>query len=200
MLITHNEDGCMFSLDDYCKINNLNLINEHDCFYQTKGNIQSIKNYFNNNFHNLEFKAVSDQFSGWEAHNLDDETTHLIIKENDFLNKINNTLKISYAFFMKTRTNTQIPWHYDYPRRGPVLNALLNPEVKSHSFFTRSITDTTDLIECKYTEEEFCLYNTDIPHSVINLDKPRYSFSLWFERGATDLSWTEAVDIIRHTQ
>jgi len=196
--ITHDNNGNMLPLEEFCTLNNLHNITDVDCYYQTTGDTSSIKKYFQDNFNTLEFKSVSPMFSGWQAHNLEDETTQKIIQENDFLSNINKRLKISHSFFMKTCTNTQIPWHYDYPRRGPVLNLLLNSEAKSYSFFTKSITNTSDLIECKYTENKFCLYNTDIIHSVINLDKVRYSFSLWFERGATDLSWEEAVDIMRH--
>lgn len=194
--ITHNSEGQMMSLEDYIKTNNLYAIKDDDCFYSTSGNTLSIKNSFQQNFHLLEWKPVSPHFRGWESYNLNDNTLQELINENVFLYKVNKALKISYAFAMRTWTNTQIPWHYDYPRRGPVLNALLNPEANSRSYFTRSATDTSHLIECKYTEDEFCLYNTDIPHSVINLDTIRYSFSVWFERGATDLSWEEAKEVV----
>jgi len=193
--ITHDSNGNHLLLDQYCVVNNYHSITSQDCFCSIKGNTSSIKKYFEDNFDNLNFIPVNPAMRGWEAHNFDDSVLQQIINDNELLTTINKRFKIFGGFFMKTHANTQIPWHYDYPRRGPVLNLMLN-DVLSYSFFARHTIDTTDLIQCKYDQGQFCLYNTDMVHSVINLDQIRYTISLWFEEGRKELSWEEARDTI----
>lgn len=193
--ITHDSNGNHLSLEQYCIVNNYQDITPQDCFCSIKGDTSSIKKYFDDHFDQLVFNPVAPAIRGWEAHNFDDTVLQKLINENELLTKINNRFKIFGGFFMKTHPNTQIPWHYDYPRRGPVLNLMLN-DAHSHSFFTRHIIDTTDLVQCKYDQGQFCLYNSDMVHSVINLDQIRYTISLWFVEGREELSWEEARDTI----
>jgi hypothetical protein len=55
----------------------------------------------------------------------------------------------------------------------------------SHSVFKTKVKTINDIqfkiIELKYKVKKFYLYNTQIEHAVINLNNPRYFFSVQFE-------------------
>ena len=181
----------------YFENNRVDLLEKDDCYCYLKGDTSSIEDYFKNNFEEIDFQRNFDNFYVWRHSHLDKESSMKIINTNQTLVEINKLLEISHCFFMEISEMSFVNWHFDTPRKGPAINLLLTPESKSYSLFTHDIFDTSNLIECKYNPHQFCLYNTELIHSILNLDSPRYIFSVIFERGKTDLSWNEAKNILR---
>ena len=174
---------------------NFKPITKEDCFCYVKGDTSNIEDFFKNNFKNLNFTNNLPNCNAWRNAPIDWEDIQEIVKNNKTLIKISEVLQISHCLVLEVSINSQIPWHYDYPRKGPAINLLLTPEGKSHSLFTYNIPDTSNLIECRYRPHQFVLYNTDIIHTVLNFEPTRYMFSVCFERGKTNLSWAEAKEI-----
>ena len=183
-------------LDEYCRIKNFGNITNDDCFRQIKSNTHSIEEYFQNNINSLQFFNNAPTKEVWGSCFFDYDTSMELVKNNETLSKINEVLKISNCLILKLSQNSWMAWHYDLPRKGPVINLLLTPEARSVSIFTAEFPEASNIIECKYFPHQFCLYNTDILHSVLNFETPRYLFSACLERGQTDLSWNEAKDIL----
>lgn len=170
-------------------------ITEEDCFCYIKGDTTNIEEYFKNNFDMSTLKNELPNYHVWRHAPVDWDDSQELIKNNETLNKVSKVLEVSHCVVMEISKNSQVPWHYDFPRKGPALNLLLTPNARSHSLFTYNIPDTSNLIECKYPAHQFVLYNTDIIHSILNFEIPRYLFSVCFERGKTDLSWIEAKQV-----
>lgn len=170
------------------------MLQESDCFYPIKGEGLSIENYFFNNKDNLNFRHYLPNFDVQRLCIIDNKDE--LINENETLSKINNILKIDYCMFIEMAANSWVNWHIDSPRKGPVLNLLLTPNVKSHSLFVPEVYNSTNIIECKYSPHKFMLYNTDIVHAVLTFDGPRYLFHATFEKSKKDMSWEEAKSIL----
>lgn len=183
-------------VEEYCRIKNFGHLTEEDCFCQIKSNTQSIEDYFHNNVSKLEFLNNATTKDVWGSCFFDYNTSMELVQSNETLSKIHNVLKISNCLILKLSSNSWMAWHYDLPRKGPALNLLLTPESRSFSVFTSMFPEVSNLVECKYVPHQFCLYNTDIVHSILNFETPRYLFSACFERGQTDLSWNETKDIL----
>jgi hypothetical protein len=183
-------------IKEYCDSKNFGILKEEDCFCQIKSNTYSIEEYVKNNINNFYFYNNATTIDVWKSSFLDYETSTEIVKNNETLSKINEVIKISNCMIMNVSSNSWVTWHYDTPRRGPALNLLLTPEARSFSIFTSKYPEVSNLIECKYVPHQFCLYNTDVVHSILNFETPRYMFTACFERGQTDLTWKEAKDTL----
>lgn len=183
-------------IEEYCRIKDFGYITDNDCFAQIKSNTKSIENYFKENLDNFNFDNNASTKEVWGSCFFDYDTSMDLVKNNVTLSKIHDVLKISNCLILKLSSNAWMAWHYDLPRKGPALNLLLTPEARSFSIFTSKFPEASNIVECKYHPHQFCLYNTDIVHSILNFETPRYLFSACFERGQTDLSWNEAKDIL----
>lgn len=199
-MIMYGEDGKLLFPEEYCKINNIKTLSNDDCYYYIKGNTSNIEEYFKDNFNKLNFEYQLPNFHVWRHTVIDDNDTQELIKNNEFLSKVNEKLKISCFLILESSKNSLINWHFDVPRKGPALNLLLTPEARSASLFTNDMYDLSNLVECKYLPHQFVLYNTDMVHSILNFETVRYMFSACFERGKTDLSWEEAKTILSEIQ
>ena len=183
-------------IEEYCRIKDFGYITDNDCFAQIKSNTKSIENYFKENLDNFNFDNNASTKEVWGSCFFDYNTSMDLVKNNETLSKIHDVLKISNCLILKLSSNAWMAWHYDLPRKGPALNLLLTPEARSFSIFTSKFPEASNIVECKYYPHQFCLYNTDIVHSILNFETPRYLFSACFERGQTDLSWNEAKNIL----
>lgn len=71
-------------------------------------------------------------------------------------------------------------WHVDQYRLSCV-NMLYSIDNTSHTLFGSQRDHLNkDVIELKYEPNTFYLFNNQVPHTVINLDGPRFLFSLYF--------------------
>ena len=72
-------------------------------------------------------------------------------------------------------------WHVDDYRQS-CINMLISYGHISHCFFGKRLGPTgIGINELKYKPYTYYLLNNQEIHSVINFDKPRYMFSLYFE-------------------
>lgn len=79
-------------------------------------------------------------------------------------------------------------WHTD-TRRGVSVNMLLN-DAPSHCLFSINEGGAThEFVELKYEIGSYYLFNNQVPHMVINFDKPRYLMSIEFEEDKYELSY-----------
>jgi hypothetical protein len=102
-----------------------------------------------------------------------------IIEQDKFLKDLHMAHNFT-ALVFKIMPHSVYNWHVD-TKRLCSLNMLLNTEDISHCLFSNAYNSITfDVLELKYKPETYYAFNTKEPHSVINLDKPRYVFSLEF--------------------
>lgn len=90
----------------------------------------------------------------------------------------------------------QYDWHVD-TRRGVGINMLLS-SVKSYVFFTETPNELVkNIYPHKYQADTYYLFNTQVPHMVINLNEPRYLFTLEFAMDKDSLSFDQLRQDIR---
>ena len=194
------EDGSILMPHEYCVINNIAPITKDDCFCYINGDASSIVSYFYSHFNDINLTGPYNdlQFNVWKSFCFSKEKCEEIINESFVLKEINKILKISKCMILEVSPNSFLAWHHDYPVKGPVLNLLITTNHRSHSLFTYNIPNTSNLVECLYKPNQFCLYNTDMIHSILNFEKPRYIFSAIFEKGESEeLDWTTAKEILK---
>lgn len=173
------------------------MITDYDCYFPINGDTKFIEEYYKQNYLTFDFKKIYDDYDVYTMHIFEHHTVRDIVENDPTLSKIDKIFKISHSFIMKISPNSCVGWHLDIPRKGPVLNLMLTPEARSYSIFTDSLYNTSGIIECKYPPHQFVLYNTDRLHSITNFEHPRCIFSVMFERGKTDLTWTEALHTLK---
>lgn len=89
---------------------------------------------------------------------------------------------------IKMEPYQQYDWHVD-TRRGVGINMLLG-HTKSYVLFTERPTDLVKNIRPhKYQENIYYVFNTQVPHSVVNLSGQRYLFTIEFEKDKTELTF-----------
>lgn len=81
---------------------------------------------------------------------------------------------------LKTDPHQAYMWHRD-ENRGLSVNLLLTPGRCSHCLFDTPTNEyNLYFTELDYAPRTFYLFNTQIPHTVINFGEPRYLFSVEF--------------------
>jgi hypothetical protein len=85
-------------------------------------------------------------------------------------------------------------WHQD-TQRGVGINMLIN-EVKSHCLFaTHQVNEiVTGFTELKYKPHTYYLFNTQVPHMVINFAEPRYMLTVEFEKHKNELTYKDVLN------
>ena len=127
--------------------------------------------------------------NGWNAYLVDKD---IWIKEQ-VLSKIDFKFPIKNAAILKTNPNRCYEWHV-YDDRGATINLLLENHSHSKCYFGRMSSESWDqyeIFECPYEKETFYLFNTQVPHTVINLQNHRYLFSIEFETPANKLKYSD---------
>ena len=79
-------------------------------------------------------------------------------------------------------------WHTD-TRRGVGVNMLLTPEIKSSCLFAKGEGVQFKFEELPYKPDTYYLFNTQVRHTVINFDQPRYLFTIEFLADKDQLSF-----------
>lgn len=119
--------------------------------------------------------------------------------QEPLLQKINSQFKINFASVYISQKQTGYPFHRD-GHRNVTINMLISSGI-SHSLFKiedwiyedrEFVAEEWHFEELVFEERKFYLYNTDMPHGVINFDKTRYMFSVKFED--EDLTYKELYD------
>lgn len=152
--------------------------------YRKLGESVFIQDYFDNlNANELEF----EDYFGLLVHRLDSE---IYLKE-PLLAEVNKTHKISQAGFIKTEPWRNYAWHQD-AIRGVGINLLLTPRVNSMVMFGEGLNNDTvefSIMPFQYEPRQFYLFNTQIMHTIINFDQPRYLFTVDFEEDKESLTY-----------
>lgn len=84
------------------------------------------------------------------------------------------------AGILRMAPNTCYTWHTDGKRLGAV-NMLLE-HTESHCLFALEDGVYFPVERLPYEVGHYVAFNTQVPHTVINLDGPRYLFSIEFAR------------------
>lgn len=128
-----------------------------------------------------------------------DDFKGVTIPRNKFLKepvlkKLDDRFGIEFAWILIIEKNTVINFHIDSFRKSTV-NMLLSSGI-SYSIFKKDIESNnkyrTKFEELVFEKKCFYLFNVSHPHSVVNLDKPRFMFSIKFRDG--DLTYNEVFD------
>lgn len=100
------------------------------------------------------------------------------------------------AGVLKMDPFTQYDWHVD-GRRGVGVNLLLSFEGTSVCMFTEQPNQTVkNVYPVGYKPDTYTVFNTQVPHCVVNFEKPRYLFSIEFNKGKDELSYTDLLNEI----
>jgi hypothetical protein len=92
-----------------------------------------------------------------------------------------------HAGILRMQPNSCYNWHVDTDRKVG-LNMLIQ-DGKSHCLFMVEDNGLRCRVEeLKYQPDSYYVFNTQVPHMVLNIEQPRYLFSLEFldeDRGLT---------------
>ena len=106
-----------------------------------------------------------------------------------------------HAGVLRMKPNTCYNWHVDTDRKVGI-NMLLSTDADSHCVFLRGEPGVVfDVKELKYKPNSYYVFNTQVPHMVLNAAQPRYLFSLEFleeDRGLTFNELCEDVEGMNH--
>ena len=122
-----------------------------------------------------EAQAWSDHF-GFHAIELDPN----LIQCDAALKLVHQVQPIARLGLLMIRPSNFYKWHRDGYRQC-CLNMLISQNHNSHTLFGKDIDyQNMSVVELKYKPETLYLFNNQEQHCVVNLDGPRYLFSLYF--------------------
>jgi len=104
---------------------------------------------------------------------------HSLAMKDEFLKKLFEKHKFLIGV-LKLEPNNVYNWHID-GERAVGINALIE-ESNSHCLFIDNIVNdyVFETSELKYQVGEYVVFNTSIPHMVINFEKERYMLTVKF--------------------
>lgn len=161
------------------------MIDTKNCYSMFTGKAEVIPNYFSQHQHKLSYIPLM----GWSASPVPEE----IYLQEPVLKEINSQFNIARAGILRMDSNRCYKWHVDF-YRGVTINLLLTPEQHSHCYFGDAedeYQEQFNFIELKYTKNDFYLFNTEVVHTVLNYDEPRYLFSVEFSKHKHELKYEE---------
>lgn len=80
---------------------------------------------------------------------------------------------------------TVYDWHVD-ERRGVSVNMLIDSGFSLTLYTTYENNLVRPIRVAEYVPNQYHLFNTQMPHAVFNFDKPRYLFTLEFQKDKTE--------------
>ena len=102
-----------------------------------------------------------------------------------------------HAGVLKMEPNTCYNWHTDTDRKTG-LNMLLSDDGNSRCVFLAGEPGVVfKTQELKYKPDTYYVFNTQIPHAVLNTEKPRYLFSVEFLEKDRGLTFNELCEDIK---
>lgn len=115
---------------------------------------------------------------------------HEILGLDSFLVNLSKKRKF-HAGILRMEPNTCYNWHVDTDRKVG-LNMLLADNGDSRCLFLDGPPGVVfKTKELKYETDTYYVFNTQVPHIVLNTDEPRYLFSLEFLEEDRDLTFDE---------
>lgn len=91
---------------------------------------------------------------------------------------------------LKIRPFSQYDWHVD-ENRGVAINMLISHSDSFVMFSEHLDPLVKDILPLNYDIGSYYLFNTQVPHSVINFNGDRYLFTLEFKRDKNSLTYEE---------
>lgn len=108
------------------------------------------------------------------------ELDHQLIQADPALRAVNSVQAIGRLGLLMIKPSTFYKWHKDAHRLS-CLNMLVSRNHNSHTLFGEEIDGLNmSITELRYKPDTLYLFNNQAQHCVINLDGPRYLFSLYF--------------------
>jgi hypothetical protein len=102
------------------------------------------------------------------------------IEEEPALREVQQITPIARLGILKLPALWVYSWHRDQTRQA-CINLLLSRDHHSHTLFGEPVNSTTfEALELCYPPSRYVLFNNQVPHTVINLDRDRYLLSLEF--------------------
>lgn len=115
------------------------------------------------------------------------------VEEDDFLRELAKNYSFD-AVIVKMSPNSCYNWHRDTKRQCSV-NMLIDG-FDSHCVFSNDPEDVNiPVMELKYQPETYYAFDTQTPHMILNLNNPRYLFSLEFKDDDEKLSFSELIKL-----
>lgn len=171
------------------------MLKDEDCFIKINNDTSNIIDYFQNNFDNLNWQ---EHESLWNLALIPLD----ILLTNSTLKIINKHFEIEGAGIIKMDPFECYKWHVDFSR-GPAINLHLNCfESLSLCLFEEKELNKERIkyLSLNYQPDTFYLFNTQVPHMILNFSKPRYLFTLQFKRNKDELTYSEVKKICEQIQ
>lgn len=148
---------------------------ENPCFCSLKNKAEHIAEYA---LTIVEENLPWEEHFGFDAFEL---PLDIILQLEPALKAVHDKHKIQRVGILRIHGNNMYDWHVDEFRLS-CINLLINKDHHSHTLFGMQRNHINKVItELKYEPDTFYLFNNQIQHCVINLDKHRYLLSLYFE-------------------
>jgi hypothetical protein len=143
----------------------------------------------------LEFAATAQNWQDYYNFKAIQVPAEILAKDPFLVNLSNKHL--FQAGIVQLSPYVCYDWHID-SRRGVGVNMLLTPEIKSHCLFTNTEGVQFPFEELVYEPDTYYLFNTQVRHTVINFDKPRYLFTLEFKADKDQLPFANLLTQIKN--
>lgn len=150
------------------------LIQQSDCFLPLKLKAQELPCYLNG--------LICSELP-WQKHFGFDcvEIEKSWIDKEPALKAVHSLHKIKQLGLLRVESLSMYDWHVDGYRQS-CLNMLISENHNSITLFGNQRDYVNkNIIQLKYEPRTYYLFNNQMQHCVINLDEPRYLFSLYFE-------------------
>lgn len=145
-----------------------------DCFAPLKQKAQELPSYLHELAHS---NPPWQEHFGFECVQISNDW----IEKEPALKTVHSHQRIQRLGLLRIEGNSMYDWHTDSYRQS-CINMLISPNHHSHTLFgvNRDYVNK-DIVELKYEPNTYYIFNNQMQHCVINLDGPRYLFSLYFE-------------------
>lgn len=153
------------------------MLNKDECYLEL-GEAANLAMYC----HQVAFvNKIWQPIIGWEGTPV--SLSQLLI--NSTLKEINKEFPLIRAGILRMMPNQMYHWHKDETRQVSI-NMLLTAHSSSNCLFGEPINrDNIVFTELKYNPNTLYLFNTQVLHTVINFEQPRFLLSTEFDPSVT---------------
>ena len=143
--------------------------------------------------------AIANDNTGWAMYYnfLAKQVPNEVLAKDPFLVWL-STKHNFIAGVIRMERFQQYDWHVD-TRRGVGINMPLE-QFNSIVFFTNP-SDIGSLVKpifpIMYEYNKYHVFNTQIPHNIINLNYPRFLFTIEFEKDKDNLTYADMINLVK---
>lgn len=117
-----------------------------------------------------------------------------VVQKDEFLAKVYEAEPFMAGITMM-HPMTVYDWHVD-SKRGATLNMLVDAGACLTMFTTPEANYVRPIRVAEYTPEYYHFFNTQVPHTVFNFDKPRYLFTVEFQKSREEFTPQDLVNLL----